>query len=82
MKPSIISLPSKRRWEGQRAAINSPFLYAESNGATDILHDCGGAPCNPFEQDEDGLGVTALKKMATQLNYHRESGHNIIDISL
>lgn len=55
---------------------------AELDGTTQIDIDCGGAPYNPFEQEEDGLGVTILKKMATQLDYRLKNGRNIIDISL
>ncbi len=56
--------------------------HAESDGTTQIRLICGGAPCNPFEQSEDGLGVTILKKMATRLDYRLENGKNFIDISL
>ena len=56
--------------------------HAESDGTTQIDIDCGGAAYNPFEQDEDGLGVTILKNMATRLDYRLENGRNIIDISL
>ncbi len=56
--------------------------HAEADGATRIAINCGGAAYNPFEQDEDGLGVTILKKMATQLDYRLEGGRNVIDISL
>ncbi len=56
--------------------------HAESDDSTRIAFDCGGAAYNPFEQDEEGLGVTILKKMATQLDYRLENGHNTIDISL
>ncbi len=41
-----------------------------------------GAAYNPFEQDEEGLGVTILKSMATQLDWRLEPGRNLIDISL
>ena len=56
--------------------------HAEADGATRIAIDCGGAAYNPFEQDEEGLGVSILKKMATQLDYRLKNGRNIIDISL
>ena len=56
--------------------------HAESDGSTQINLSCGGAPYNPFEQDEDGLGVTILKSMATRLDYRLENGRNTIDISL
>ena len=59
-----------------------PVSHAESDGTTQINIVCGGAAYNPFEQDEDGLGVTILKNMATRLDYRLENARNIIDISL
>lgn len=56
--------------------------HSESDGSTRIDLTCGGTPFNPFEQDDDGLGVTILKKMAKQLDYRWENGRSIIDISL
>ena len=56
--------------------------HAEADGATKIAIDCGGGAFNPFTQDEDGLGVTILKNMATRLDYRLEGGRNTIDISL
>ena len=46
------------------------------------ITDCGGAAYNPFEQAEDGLGVTILKNMSKRLEYRWENGRNIFDISL
>ena len=56
--------------------------HAEADGTTKIDIDCGGGAFNPFTQDEDGLGVTILKNMATRLDYRLEGGRNTIDISL
>ena len=41
-----------------------------------------GAAYNPFEQDEEGLGVTILKNMAKRLDYRLENARNVIAISL
>ena len=56
--------------------------HAEADGTTKIDISCGGAPYNPFEQEEDGLGVTILKNMAKRLDYRLENARNIIAISL
>ena len=56
--------------------------HAESDGATRIAIDCGGAAFNPFTQDEYGLGVTILKQMAKQLDCRLEGERNVIDIML
>ena len=56
--------------------------YAEADRATEINLSCGGADYNPFEQPEDGLGVTILKKMALQIDCRREGGRTHIAIRL
>lgn len=42
----------------------------------------GDAAYDPFGQDDTGLGVTILKKMARRLDYRLEGGCNVIDIIL
>ena len=64
------------------ADLELSVSHAESDGTTQINITCGGAAYNPFAQDEDGLGVTILKNMATRLDYRLENERNIIDISL
>ena len=44
--------------------------------------DAQVAAYNPFEQAEDGLGVTILKNMAKHLDCRREGDRNRITISL
>lgn len=56
--------------------------YAEANHATDIVIACGGKPYNPFAQEEDGLGVTILKKMAIRMDYQLINDVNRISIRL
>ena len=56
--------------------------YAESDQTTEITLDCSGAEYDPFRRDEDGLGVTILKHMASYLNYTRKENRNLININL
>ncbi len=63
-------------------ALKLSVSYAESDGATWITIDCGGAAFNPFEQENDGLGVTILKRMARHLDYRVEGGRNVVNIVL
>ena len=56
--------------------------YAEADKTTGIFLSCAGEAYNPFDQTDDGLGVTILKKMARQIDYARENGMNRITISL
>lgn len=56
--------------------------YAEAEKRTRILLNCGGEAYNPFDQPDEGLGVTILKKMAGQIDYVREYGMNRIAISM
>ena len=41
-----------------------------------------GKPYGILVQDEDGLGVTILKRMAKRLDYSRADGRNVIDMAL
>ena len=56
--------------------------YAEADGTAEIVLDCAGEAYNPFDQADDGLGVTILKKMARRIDYARENGINRIAVSL
>ncbi len=56
--------------------------YAVADQTTRIALTCGGAAYDPFEQVEDGLGVTILRKMAKRIDCRREGGVNRITITL
>ncbi len=62
--------------------LNLSVSHAELDDTTQIDISCGGARCNPFEQEEDSLGVTILKKMAGKLEYHYTDNRNRISIEL
>ena len=65
-----------------KADLKLAVSYTESDRSTQIDLDCGGAAYNPFEQEEDGLGVTILKNMSKQLEYHYTDNRNQINITL
>ena len=67
---------------GDNVDIKLSVSHAESDAATRIVLSCGGDTYNPFEQEEDGLGVTILKRMAKRLEYRLEADRNIIEIDL
>ena len=48
--------------------------YAEASRTTGISLSSAGEAYNPFDQPDDGLGVTILKKMAGQIEYAFENG--------
>ena len=56
--------------------------HAEADGTTKIALSCGGAAFNPFEQEEEVLGVTILKSMAKELDYRHTNDRNLISIAL
>lgn len=56
--------------------------HAEADGASKIALSCGGEACNPFDQEEDSLGVTILKSTSRQLEYRCADGRNQISITL
>jgi polar amino acid transport system ATP-binding protein len=62
--------------------LNLSVSHAELDNITQIDISCGGAHYNPFEQKEDNLGVTILKKMSRKLNYRRTDSENQISIIL
>ena len=66
----------------EQAEMKLDISYAEADRATQIALSCGGAAFNPFEEDEEGLGVTILKKMAKRIDYRREGQFNRISITL
>ena len=67
---------------GEAIDMKLDVSYAEADSATEIELKCGGRAYNPFEQDEEALGVTILKRMARKLDYRSEQGRNHIFISL
>ncbi len=56
--------------------------YAEADQTAEITLTCTGAAYDPFAQEDAGLGVTILKKMAKYLDYTRKEGRNHIRINL
>ncbi len=66
----------------ETADLKLSIAYTETDRSTEINLDCGGAEYNPLNQQDDGLSVTILKKMAQKLEYRREDGRNQIHIIL
>lgn len=62
--------------------IKLTIAYTESNGSNEITLDSGGKEYNPFVQQDDGLSITILKKMAKQIDYRWENDRNYIHIVL
>ena len=56
--------------------------YVEADKETGIFLSCSGLPYDPFEQEDDNLGITILKKMGKNLNYQWKDGRNRISIRL
>lgn len=56
--------------------------YAEADQSTEIILSCDGAAYNPFEQADDGLGVTILKNISMHLDYCMKDNRNHITIKL
>lgn len=65
-----------------KVEIKVGISYSELKGTTELSLTSGGKEFNPFEQDEDGLGVTILKTMAKSINYLRDGEKNRIRIEL
>ena len=56
--------------------------YAEADRATEIKLTCAGKVFDPFAQEDDGLGVTILKKMAKKIECIHQDGRNHVTILL
>ncbi|MBQ6720693.1 MAG: ATP-binding cassette domain-containing protein [Clostridia bacterium] len=56
--------------------------YAEADRTTQIRLTCSGEKYDPFAQTEDSLGVTILRNMSRQLDYHFINGRNQLNITL
>ena len=62
--------------------LNLSVSHAGLDDTTQIDISCGGVPYNPFEQEDDSLGVTILKSMAGKLDYQYTGSRNRISIKL
>lgn len=58
------------------------IAYSEADKSTEISLETGGREYDPFKQDDDGLGVTILKKMAKSIDCRRENDRTYITVSL
>lgn len=65
-----------------KVEIKVGISYSELKGTTELSLTSDGKEFNPFEQDEDGLGVTILKTMAQSISYLRDGDKNRIRIEL
>lgn len=66
----------------EAVSMSLSISHAELDGTTQIDVECGGARYNPFEQNEDSLGVMILKNTSRQLDYHYANDRNRINIKL
>ncbi len=60
--------------------LHFDITYAETDGLIQIETHCSGKEYDPLTQDEEGLGVTILKKMSQKLEYRNDNGRNHIRI--
>ena len=67
---------------GETPELQLDISYSEADRTTVIDLSCGGAPYNPFAQDDDGLGVTILKQMAKRIDARRDGEINRVRIVL
>lgn len=68
--------------EENRMELTLEISYSEVDQAAEIELLCGGLEYNPFDQEDDGLGMTILKKMAEKIEYSRPKERNRIRIKL
>lgn len=55
--------------KSDRVEMKIEVSFAEIDKTTKISFRSGGNPYDPFKQEEEGLGVTILKKVAKQIDY-------------
>ena len=68
--------------EDETVEMHLDIAYAEVDQAVKIDLSCGGEAYDPFEQEDDGLGVTILKRMAKQIECVRSEQKTRITITL
>ena len=56
--------------------------YAETDRTAEIMLSCDGRAYDPFSQEDDGLGVTIMKRMGRMSKYLRENNRNKITVVL
>ena len=71
-----------RIYSKQDQKIEGKLAYAEADQTAEITLTCTGTEYDPFAQEDAGLGVTILKKMAKYLDYIRKEDRNHIRINL
>ena len=64
------------------ADISLNVSYAETHRSVEIMLTSGGVQYDPFDQPDDGLGVTILKKMAKELSCNNVDGRTVIRVIL
>ena len=57
-------------------------FYAEADRASEIMLSSGGRAYDLFSQEDNGLGVTILKRMGRKTEYRRENERNKITVML
>ena len=67
---------------GGSVKMQLEISYAEADKSSEIMLSCGGNAYDPFSQEDDGLGVTILKKIGKQTLYRRENDRNMITVVL
>ena len=67
---------------GGEVDLQMDISYSESSRTSEIRVSCGGLEYNPFAQEEDGLGITILKKLALKNDYVFKGSRNITESQL
>ena len=62
--------------EDAEVRMHLDIRYSDSAKKTQFYLSSAGEKYNPFEQDEDGLGITILKSVAENLKYSHSDGKN------
>ena len=65
-----------------RVEMQLEVSYAETDRTAEIMLSCDGRAYDPFSQEDDGLGVTIMKRMGRMSKYLRENNRNKITVVL
>ena len=65
-----------------RVEMQLEVSYAEADRTAEIMLSCDGRAYDPFSQEDDGLGVTIMKRMGRMSKYLRENNRNKITVVL
>ncbi|MBQ9326808.1 MAG: amino acid ABC transporter ATP-binding protein [Clostridia bacterium] len=78
----VMEMIGKCNMPSEHVDMRLSISYAESDHTATLDLTCGGTAYNPFEADDENLGVMLVKKMVKHWDYRLENSRNHIHVLL